>query len=656
MKLLHLSLLTLGITSVHSLTITDDPASILNHTFNYIVVGGGSAGLTIANRLTEDKQTTVLVIEAGDDLRNDPRTTDPGLYTVADYTNISWGYVTTNQSIGGKQQVINAGKVLGGSSAINGMQWSRDTIGQYDVLEELGNEGWNFKTMQQYMKKAEHSHTPNANQTSLGVGFNATAHGKSGNINSGFPNPYPCPSCNLWDTLVNSTAQTYPGLRADNKVDQCDGDPRGVARCMYSITPGSSDGVTQNIRSSSAHGFIFSLAPGDRPNLYILTGHLATKIVWKTTQPPSPKGVAFEVVTNTSSSQSFVVQVAKEVIVSSGALGSPKFLELSGIGDRKILEKFDIPVVADLPSVGTNLQDQAGINNAFIGTDLLNGPPGHTSVAGMAAFVTLPQILGLDAAAEYVQLMQSTIKARAGSIVSSGAAVSVKGMEKMLSIQARQYGLEDAPVVEISYILIPGSTILVGSSSWVLIPQYRGMVHIASSDPRVPPAVNPNYLTDTQDFSLLVNMSMVLHRIWSPATVKQFASTEVLPSANVQSDEDFVNFVTDNYITIIHPIGSLAMLPKDMGGAVDSMLRVYGVRGVRVADASVLPIQSSAHPLSTVYGIAEKAADLIRTVHRHRTIRLYGTRIYGPITIPSRLQTILDMVRLRYGFDRKETV
>ncbi|KAF8986906.1 hypothetical protein BDQ17DRAFT_1375624, partial [Cyathus striatus] len=554
MKLLHLSLLTLGITSVHSLTITDDPTSILNHTFDYIIVGGGTAGLTVANRLTEDKQTTVLVIEAGDDLRNDTRTTDPGLYAVADYTNISWGYVTTNQSIGGKQQVIDAGKVLGGSSAINGMQWSRGTVGQYDALEELGNEGWNFKTMQQYTKKAEHFHTPNANQTSLGVGFNATAHGQNGNIDS-----------------VNSTAQTYPGLRADNTVDQCDGDPRGVARCAYSITPGSSDGATQNIRSSSAHGFIFSLAPGDRPNLYILTGHLATKIV------------------------------AKEVIVSSGALGSPKFLELSGIGDRKILENFDIPVVADLPSVGTNLQDQAGIPNAFTGTDLLNEPPGHTSVAGVAAFVTLPQILGSDAAAEYVQLMQSTIKARAGSIVSSGAAVSVKGWRRLFNLTLCDYSMSfvSAPVVEIAYILIPGAL-------------SRGTVHIASADPRVPPAVNPNYLTDTQDFSLLVNMSMVLRRIWSPATVKQFASTEVLPGANVQSDEDFVNFVTDNYMAITHPIGSLAMLPRDMGGAVDSNLRVYGVRGVRVVDASVLPIQISAHPSSTVYGIAEKAADLIR--------------------------------------------
>ncbi|KAF8998505.1 hypothetical protein BDQ17DRAFT_1361893 [Cyathus striatus] len=614
--LLHLaSLLGIGITSVKSLTITDDPTAILNHTFDYIIVGGGTAGLTIANRLTEDKQTTVLVIEAGDDLRNDTRTTDPGLFAVADYTNISWGYVTTNQAVGGKQEVINAGKVLGGSSAINGMQWTRGTVGQYDALEELGNEGWNFETMQQYMKKAENFHIPNANQTSFGVGFVATTHGKGGNIDSGFPNPYPCPSCKLWDALVNSTAQTYPGIRADNKIDQCDGDPRGVARCSYSITPGSSDGVTQNIRSSSAHGFIFSLAPGERPNLSILTGHLATKIVWKIKtqlQPPSPEGVAFEVLTNTSSSQSFVAQVAKEVIVASGALGSPKFLELSGIGDRKILENFDIPVVADLPSVGTNLQDQAGITNAFIGTDLLNGPPGHASVAGVAVFVTLPQILGPNAAADYVQLLQSTIKTRAGSLVSSGAAVSVKGMEKILTIQARQYGQEDAPVAEISSFFTPGSPNVAGSASWVLIPQYRGTVHIASSDPRVPPAVDPNYLSETQDFSLLVNMSMVLRRIWSPPAVKQFTSTEILPGAGVQTEEDFANFVTNNYIPITHPIGSLAMLPQDMGGSVDSNLRVYGVQGVRVADASVLPIQISAHLSSTVYGIAEKAADSIR--------------------------------------------
>ncbi|KAF8998504.1 hypothetical protein BDQ17DRAFT_1361891 [Cyathus striatus] len=646
--LLHLTgLLTLGITSVKSLTITDDPTAVQNHTFDYIIVGGGTAGLTIANRLTEDKQTTVLVIEAGSDLRNDTRTTDPGLFAAADYTDISWSYATTNQTVGGQQKVIDAGKVLGGSSAINGMQWTRGTVGQYDALEELGNEGWNFKTMQKYMKKAENFHIPNANQTSFGVGFDATAHGKNGKIGTGFPNPYPCPSCKLWDALVNSTAQTYPGIRADNKIDQCDGDPRGVARCSYSITPGSSDGTTQNIRSSSVHGYIYSLAPEERPNLSILTGHLATKIVWKTktqlepptikvvegrtnesllqfvnniflkntttSKPPSPEGVAFEALT--SSSQSFVAQVAKEVIVTSGAIGSPKFLELSGIGDRRILESFNIPVVVDLPSIGTNLQDQAGVVFAFNATEnLRGGPPGHAPAAGAAAFVTLPQLIGADAAVDYVQSLQSTIKDRAGSLVSSGNAVSEKGMEKILAIQARQIGQEDAPVAEFVYLFVPGSTPLLGSSSWILIPQYRGTVHIASSDPRVPPAVNPNYLTEAQDFSLLVNVSMVQRRLWSPPEVKQFAGTELLPGAGVQTDEDHVNYVTNNYAAIIHPIGSLPMLPQDMGGSVDSKLRVYGVQGVRVADASVLPIQISAHLSSTVYGIAEKAADLIRSV------------------------------------------
>ncbi|KAF9002545.1 hypothetical protein BDQ17DRAFT_1357062 [Cyathus striatus] len=611
--LLHLTcLLNLAITNVQSLQISNDSTTIQNQTFDYIIVGGGTAGLTIANRLTEDQRTTVLVIESGNDLQNDTRITDPGMFALADISDISWKYSTTNQTIGGKQQVINAGKVLGGSSAINGMQWTRGTVGQYDALEELGNEGWNFNTLQKYMIKAEKFHVPDANQTSLGVAFDAAAHGTKGKIDSGFPNPYTCPSCKLWDALVNSTAQVFPGIRADETVDQCSGDPQGVARCSFSITPGTSDGATQNVRSSSAHGYVYSLTPVQRPNLSILTGHLATKIVWKAkalSEPPTPEGVAFEI--PTSSSQSFVARVAKEVIVTCGSIGSPKFLELSGIGDRKLLESFNISAVVDLPSVGTNLQDQANIVTEFTATDILNSSIGHAPAGGAAAFVTLSQLLGPDAAADYVQSLQSTISTRAKSIVSSGAAVSVNGMEKMLTIQAREMGQESAPVVEFDYLFLPG-TGLVGSSSWILLPQSRGTVHIVSSDPRVPPTVNPNYLAVPQDFSLLVNTSIALRRIFTAPAIQQFVGSEIIPGADVQSDEEFVNFVTNNFAAVLHPIGSLSMLPKDLGGAVDSKLRVYGVRGVRVADASVLPIQISAHLSSTVYGIAEKAADLIR--------------------------------------------
>ena len=204
------------------------------------------------------------------------------------------------------------------------------------------------------MKKAEQFRTPNAAQMNLGVLFDPDSHGKSGQVVTGFSNPYPCPQCNILDTLINATASVIPNLRTSDDIDFCSGDPRGSAKCILSIIPGISQGPNErnNTRSSAAQSYLFSLPPAAKPNLHILVNHRATRIIWNTTnttgQLPRPRGVAFQ--SQDSLAGEMIINVEREVIISAGTLGvrffffyafsnviktqTPKFLELSGIGNK----------------------------------------------------------------------------------------------------------------------------------------------------------------------------------------------------------------------------------------------------------------------------------------------------------------------------------
>ena len=179
------------------------------------------------------------------------------------------------------------------------------------------------------MKKAEQFRTPNAAQINLGVLFDPDAHGTSGHVVTGFPNPYPCPQCDLLDTLINSTASVVPNLRTSDGIDQCSGDPRGSARSTLSIIPGTSQGpnVRNDTRSSSAQSYLFSLPPTAKPNLFILVEHRATRIIWNATgQLPKPQGVAFQ--SQDSPTGEMMINVEREVIISAGTLGVRIFASL----------------------------------------------------------------------------------------------------------------------------------------------------------------------------------------------------------------------------------------------------------------------------------------------------------------------------------------
>lgn len=185
--------------------------------------------------------------------------------------------------------------------------------------------------MLRYMKMAEKFHPPNPAQINLGVLFDPDAHGTSGSVITGFPNPYPCPQCSILDTIINATAFVIPDLRTSGDIDQCSGDPRGSARNVLSLIPGTTQGpnAENNTRSSAAQSYLFALPPTAKPNLYILVQHRATRIIWKSPadgQLPRPQGVAFQ--SQDSPAGEMTVNVDREVIISSGTLGVRNFVFL----------------------------------------------------------------------------------------------------------------------------------------------------------------------------------------------------------------------------------------------------------------------------------------------------------------------------------------
>jgi choline dehydrogenase len=177
------------------------------------------------------------------------------------------------------------------------------------------------------MNKAEQFRTPNAAQINLGVDFDLSAHGTTGDVVTGFPNPYPCPQCTILDTLINATASVIPNLRTSGDIDQCSGDPRGSAKNILSLIPGTSEGpnARNNTRSSAAQSYLFTLPPTAKPNLFVLVQHRATRIIWNNVdgQLPRAQGVAFQ--SQDSSAGEMMVNVEKEVIISSGTLGVRNF-------------------------------------------------------------------------------------------------------------------------------------------------------------------------------------------------------------------------------------------------------------------------------------------------------------------------------------------
>ncbi|KAG6907076.1 hypothetical protein DXG01_010648 [Tephrocybe rancida] len=410
-----------------------------------------------------------------------------------------------------------------------------------------------------YMKKAEAYHLPNPQQVILGATVIPGVHGFRGNVNAGFPQPYE-------GTVATQNIETALRTAVSGLVknpDLASGIVNGVARFQYSIKPGNNTVVTPggNLRSSSANAYIYpSLRV--KGNLVILTGHQATAIVWgkRDSSLSRASGVKFiqTPAINSIPGHAFDVTVAREVIVASGAIGSPRFLELSGVGDPRRGKFTDLlqrvgwlkyTIQVDLPAVGTNLQDQALNFNIFAVPPsrpvseytILNAP-----ISPIVAFLDVEQVLGADATRVAGSDLLQSVSKRAKDIVSSGAFTSESGLIKILSNQATSI---------------------------------------------VDHKVDPRFFTGSNfDLALKGNATRIAREVFNTSPLRNFVGEELVPG-NASLPENATNaevqaYVVSTFQPTLHPIGSVPMLPRQDGGAVGPDLVVYGTVNVRVVGMS----------------------------------------------------------------------
>ncbi|VDC03220.1 unnamed protein product [Peniophora sp. CBMAI 1063] len=603
--------------------VTSDPLLALDKTFDYIIIGGGTAGLALAGRLsepphinTEDPSVTVLVIEAAPDNRTSP------IEEVVDFpvgigSALDWAYATVD----GK--VIHGGRTLGGSSAINGGSWTRGMRAQYDAFASLlepedKDKGWDWEGLFRYMKKAERFSPPNATQRALGANSVAAYHGYDGPVHVAFPtdifvgpaNPF------LVDTVCDLT-----GVKLI--ADISGGEANGVVWDPISLNKFANDS-----RSSSAAAYLTPVEHA-RTNWLTLVEHTATKILFSPPSPGQPlkaTSVQFGRTPPANASTStpidetviFTAHARREVLLAAGAIRTPAWLQLSGIGDRTMLESLGIEVKVELGGVGRNLQEQTNAVMGVFGGGGFEGAFGGRGPDTVVAMLSLYELFGQNASAK-VREIESNLEAWAESQAGNTGA-DARALREVFGVVAGTIVDDHAPILELYYDLsLAPTTIQV--PHWNLLPFSRGTISITSTNPFAPPSISPNWFSVPFDMSVQLAGARLVRSVFETPPMRDITNgTEALPSFDVvprgASDAVWAEWILGAFEGNSHPLGTAAMMRRALGGVVGADLKVYGTANVRVVDASILPIQLSAHLSSTVYGVAEKAADIVKGAWR----------------------------------------
>jgi choline dehydrogenase len=524
--------------------------------YDYVVVGAGSAGCVLANRLSEDGRARVLVLEAGgSDARQEVRI--PAAFAKLFKGPCDWAYETEPEpNLGGRRLFWPRGKMLGGSSSMNAMIYIRGNAADYDAWRDAGNAGWDYASVLPYFRRAFNQQRGASD-----------LHGSGGPLNVAdlrYVHP-------VTRAFLAAAAET--GLAANDDFNGARQEGSG----LYQVTQ------RRGRRHSAADAY---LRPAlSRPNLAVESGAHATRILFDGRRAT---GVAYR-----RDGRDVEVRASREVLLAGGAINSPQLLMLSGVGPAADLRALGVEVVADVAGVGENLQDHLLTILAYECTQ-----PG-----------TLASAERLTSVARYLLFRAGPLTS---NVAEAGAFARVLDDAATPDVQL-MFG--PCFYIEHGFVRREGHGFSVGPV--LLRPESRGSVRLASADPFAPPEIRANYLSSERDLRTLVEGVRLSRRIAAAPALAPFRGAEVLPGDEVADDDAaLAEFVRRSAETLYHPVGTCKM-GTGADAVVDAQLRVRGVAGLRVVDASVMPTIPSGNTNAPTIMIAEKAADAIRQASSH---------------------------------------
>ena len=553
--------------------------------FDYVIVGAGTAGCVLANRLSEDRSTRVLLIEAGG--KDDYRWIHVPvgyLYCIGN-RRTDWCYRTVQEAgLGGRALAYPRGRVLGGSSSINGMIYMRGQREDYDEWARVtGDTGWSWDAVLPIFKRSEDHHG----------GANAW-HGSGG--------PWRVERQRLkWRVLeAFREAAQQSGIPATDDFNR--GDNTGVGYFEVNQKRG--------IRWNASKAFLRPALA--RPNLTVLTGVQVERLTFDARRCT---GVVYR-----REGLERQVRARGEVLVSAGAVNSPQLLELSGIGNAARLARIGIGVVADLRGVGENLQDHLQLRMAY-------RVQGVRTLNTMSAHWWGKLFIGLQYALWRSGPMSMAPSQLGAFAKSAPHDLSITRPDIEYHVQPLSLDRFGEPLHRFNAFT---------ASACHLRPTSRGSIHIASPDPLAPPLIAPNYLSTDYDRQVAADALRLTRRIVAAPALARYAPQEILPGAQFQTDEELACAAGTIGTTIFHPVGTCRMgTTNDPGAVVDARLRVLGIDGLRVVDASVMPTITSGNTNSPTLMIAERAADMILAERRARlTTTQVGQAAQPAVAVP----------------------
>ena len=530
--------------------------------YDYIIVGGGTAGCVLANRLTRDKDAHVLLVEAGGKDDYVWIHIPVGYLHCIGNPRTDWLYSTqADAGLGGRSLMYPRGKVLGGSSSINGMIYMRGQAGDYDHWADLTDDAsWRWDKVLPLFKQSEDYYGGASENHGAGGEWRVEKQRLS------------------WD-ILNAFRDAAQQVGIPKTSDFNGGDNSGSA--YFDVNQ------RRGIRWNTSKAF---LKPASRrPNLTIMTGCHVERLLLETTEAgPRCTGIVF-----TGGGTQWQATAKRETLLTAGAIGSPQLLQLSGIGPAALLQQHGIVPVLDAPGVGGNLQDHLQLRMVF-------KVQGVKTLNVMASNIVGKMQIGLQYA-----LFQSGPMSMAPSQLGAFAKSDAQQATPNLQYHVQPLSLDKFGEPLHAF---PAFT----ASVCNLRPTSRGHVHIASADSYAAPKIVPNYLSTEPDRKVAADALRLTRAIAAAPALKKFAPQEYKPGVQFQSEEELAQAASQIGTTIFHPVGTCRMgVAGDASSVVDSQLRVLGVGGLRVVDASIMPYITSGNTNSPTVMIAEKAAQMI---------------------------------------------